>query len=226
MARCIAKICGDGNLSKTNVRYTNTCSVLLEQFKTDMTKEFGKVHFTIGSVKSGTQFVNISSKAIAASFKGFLSSYKSRDISIPSEITENVDLLREFLISYFDDEGCASLRLDKKTNEWKRNVTVASNSIKMIMQIKSTLESVFGIYANTIIKDSKGDKIWYVISITGKSNFIVFKEELGFTHPRKAKRLELILKSYNATYKRNKLAFIGLYNELNKLRKVPIPPRS
>jgi len=46
-----------------------------------------------------------------------------------------------------------------------------------------------------------------------KKNFIKFQRHIGFKHPRKIKKLQLLLDSYNAT-SRNKAAFEKLKNEL------------
>jgi len=92
------------------------------------------------------------------------------------------------------------LRIFRKTNEIKRNLTLSSNSLNLIKQIKKILETEFGVISNKIIKytKEKDGKLFtnYVLSITGKENFIKFREHIGFTHPDKIIRLSLMINSY------------------------------
>ena len=84
------------------------------------------------------------------------------------------------------------------------------------MQIKELL-SKQNITTNKIIRNkiSDYDKT-FVLSITGKENYILFQEKIGFKHPRKMKMLELIILSYNSTF-RNKVNFDKLKKEKNEL---------
>ena len=66
MARIIAKISGDGHLSKRQIMYFNTCSVLTEEFKKDIKETFGNVNFSEGLMSSGTPYVAVSCKHIVA----------------------------------------------------------------------------------------------------------------------------------------------------------------
>lgn len=54
----------------------------------------------------------------------------------------------------------------------------------------------------------------YILCITGKENITQYQQNIGFKHPLKNKRLELMIKSYNATSK-NKKAFEKIKSELN-----------
>ena len=69
-----------------------------------------------------------------------------------------------------------------------------------IEEVKTTLDRDFNISSNKIginIK-IKGEKKFtnYVLSITGKSNFEKFREHIGFYHPDKINRLNLMIDSY------------------------------
>ena len=110
------------------------------------------------------------------------------------------DLKIEFFRAFYDDEGCVALRTFKKTNEIKRNLTLSSNSLRLVEEMKEVLQKEFDIKSNKISKYVKkvGDKEYvnYVLSITGKENFIKFRREICFTHPDKIRKLDLLIDSY------------------------------
>ncbi|MBI2146658.1 hypothetical protein HYU22_04935 [Candidatus Woesearchaeota archaeon] len=218
VARIIAKISGDGNVYKNQVMYFNTCDVLLDEFENDIRIVFGNVPMTKGRMSSGTKYVRFNDKKMIEKLKEYLSSYNSFYIFIPKEVLNSEEnVLKEYIRAFYDDEGCASLRLNQRTREWKRNITLASNSFKMLSQVKIILKK-FNITTNTIIRNranSDYDKS-FVLSITGKDNFILFHKKIGFKHPRKASMLDLIIRSYGATSK-NQLEFNKIKKEKKKL---------
>jgi intein/homing endonuclease len=220
MARIIAKISGDGNLSKSQIMYFNTCPTLIKEFKDDIKNEFGTVKMSEGIMSSKTPYVAVFGKKIVNILTEYLSSYNSSKIMIPEEvICSKEEIVKEYVRVFYDDEGCACLRLNKKTEEWKRNITLASNSHKILEQIKEILTK-FGINSNRIMENN-GNSTYdnsFVLSITGKDNFLKFQQNIGFKHPRKIEMLKLIVKSYDATSK-NKKEFLKLNKKLSGLKK-------
>lgn len=199
LARIVAHLMGDGCVTKKYFAYYNKNLVLLEGFQKDLCLLFDNLHFTKGKVNSGTSFLMLQNKQINLFFKSLLSDYRSFSLTMP-KFVNTPDLQREFLRALYDDEGCVALRTFKRTNEIKRNITLSSNSIYLIQEIKEILFNNFGINSNQIYKyvkkrDAK-EFVNYVLSITGRDNFIKFREEIGFTHPNKLCKLDLMINSY------------------------------
>jgi len=199
LVRIVAHLMGDGCVTKKYFAYYNKNQLLIDNFEKDVLNVFPKVHVTKGKVNSGTHFRMITNKSIIEFLKSILPDYRSHTLSIPSMIN-NRDLKKEFLRALYDDEGCVGLRAFKKTNEIKRNLTLSSNSRRLIEEIKLMLCNNFGIVSNkiqTCVKN-RDEKIFtnYVLSITGKSNFEKFREKIGFVHPEKSEKLTRMIYSY------------------------------
>ncbi len=141
----------------------------------------------------------VCNKALLNFLKSLINDYRSFSLYIPKFI-ESKELQREFLRAFYDDEGCVALRVFRKTNEIKRNLTLSSNSLTLIKEIKEILIKKFHIKSNKVSKYVKkrdsGNFINYVLSITGKENFVKYRKEIGFTHPGKIERLNKMISSY------------------------------
>lgn len=224
-ARCIAKISGDGNLywgpSCRYVRYSNKCKELINEFKEDIKKEFGDINFTHGVVNSGTPFVQVQKTVVLKKFLQHLKSYKSNDIYIPDSIKlSNKSVQKEYLRALYDDEGSCSLRIFNKTKEWKRNVTLYSNSFVLLTEVKELLLNQFGISTNTIFRNNKNsnyDKC-FTLSMTGKENFIKFKRFIDFKVDYKNEMLDITIESYDNPFSLNREGFEKIKNKLNKIK--------
>lgn len=86
-----------------------------------------------------------------------------------------------YLRSLFDDEGCVALRIFDKTKEWKRSITLSSNSFRLLKEVKFILEKDFLIFLNKIIRNKKSIKDrCFVLAITGRENFDKYANLIGF----------------------------------------------
>lgn len=218
LARCVAKISGDGYLYYRYIRYANTCKTLIDEFKEDIRKEFGNIKITEGISNTRVPFAQVHGKKVVNTFLQFLKSYKSDDIRIPNQIKEaDEKIIKTYLRAIYDDEGSPNLRLFNKTKEWKRNLTITSNSKLILEEIKEIFTQK-GIKTNNILRNRNNDEKdkSFVLGITGKNNFIKFRELVGFNHPDKKRRLDLIIESYGNSFKRNKKGF-DIIKEKNEL---------
>ncbi len=199
LSRLVTHLIGDGCVTNKYFAYFNKNKELLNNYEKDLLTLFPEVHITRGIYKSGTSLIQVQNKEIIYFLKSLLSDYRSKTLEIPKFI-DTKDLRKEFLQSIYDDEGCVGLRVYRKTNELKRDITVSSNSLKLIGQIKEILIQDFDISSNKIATNIKivGPKKFtnYVLPINGKSNFEKFQKEIDFTHPIKKEKLRNMINSY------------------------------
>ncbi|MBI3027614.1 hypothetical protein HYY70_05880 [Candidatus Woesearchaeota archaeon] len=114
----MAKISGDGYLNRYYIRYNNSCDILIDEFKQDMSYLFKDIKFNEGWKDSKTKYVQVNGKSKSEIFLRELSSFKSSDILVPESIKNSDDsIMAEYLRAFYDDEGCVAIRLHKKTNE-------------------------------------------------------------------------------------------------------------
>lgn len=199
LARVVGNLMGDGNVSKKYLRYNNKNYFLLNNFKRNFLFLYPETHFIYGAVNSGTSFVQVQNKKIIGFLLNLCGDFRSQNLKFPKFLTSK-EMKKEFISAIFDDEGCVALRIFKKTNEIKRNLEIASKSKSFLMEIKEILEKDFNIKCNKIISFhrtlNKKEFTTYKLSITGKENFIKFKDSINFYHPDKKNRLNLMISSY------------------------------
>lgn len=193
---------GDGCLTKRYVRYCNMRQELLKEFERDMEAVYGKLHFIKGKVNSGTSFVQIQKKGVTLDLLKYHPNFKSGHLWLPPQIKHgNVEIKRHFIRSFYDDEGSPALRLTRKDNYWKRSIHLDSKSLEILLGIKKILFEDFGIQSQ-ISKQNKhlGGKLhfWYRLEITGRENMRRFYAHFHLISKPKAKRLKLLLLSYQA----------------------------
>jgi len=199
LARIIAHLMGDGCVTKRYFTFTNKNKFLLDSYERDIKKLFKDIHIIKGKYNSGTSLLQVQNKPILLFLKSLIKSFKSHDLEVPNFI-DSIKLKSEFIRALYDDEGCVALRPFRRTKEIKRNLNLSSNSLKFLQQIQSIFKKDFNIKTNKILEYNKKiqNKIYtnYVMSITGKENFVKFREKIGFSHPTKKQMLDLMIASY------------------------------
>ena len=199
LARIVSHLMGDGCVTKRYLRYNNKNKTLIDNFKRCFLILSPSVHFIEGKVSSGTSFAQIQNKEIINFLLTICPDFRSQYLEFP-KFFDSYETKKEFISTIFDDEGCVSLRVFKKTGEIKRNLEIASKSRKMLRDIKEILEKDFMIKCNKLIsfkrKLNNTEFTTWKLSITGKENFIKFKDKINFLHPEKKIRLDLMINSY------------------------------
>jgi len=199
LVRLIAHLMGDGCVSKKYFACYNNNKTLLDNFKKDVISLFGNIHLVSGKVGLNTSFYMVQNKPIFLFLTSLVADYRSFSLKIPEFVNET-NSQKEFIRALFDDEGCVAQRTFKKTGEIKRNITFTAKSKLFTEEIKKVLETSFNIQSNKINEYTKiwGDKrfVIYTLSITGKENFIKFRDEINFSHPLKKSKLDIMINSY------------------------------
>jgi len=200
LSRVIAHLMGDGCVSERYFVYCNKDEYLLNSYKKDILELFGNIHIITGTYSSGTRLIQNQDKGILNFLKSLIKDFRSFALEFPSFL-DSIEYKKEFLSAIYDDEGTVALRVFRKTNEIKKNLTIASKSKKFMEDLKVILENDFGIKCNKIgfskrrFPNNKEFVTWN-LSITGKENFVKFRDKINFNHPAKRDKLNLMINSY------------------------------
>lgn len=194
----LGHICGDGSIPtktpKKGIRflYVNSEPTLIKTFQKLVKRVFGEVNPTV-YIRKGVEYGKkynrpnyaIVYPTILSLFVLSVFNYKVKDnMEIPKFISKSS--LKEkcrFLRALFDDEGSVIIR---RTGH--KQITFGLKPKKPLEDIHEVIKSI-GINTSKIYYDRLNR-----FSISGKKNIILFKNLIGFKHPKKRKRLDLMIK--------------------------------
>lgn len=185
----IAHIVADGSAPKRcTPYYGNSCQTLRDNFRKNL-KLFGKVE--ISETHCGSVPMVTFPKALA----DILSKSFDIQFTFPNRIPKQIfhaplECKTAFLQALFDDDGTMTSQL-----------TVGIHNLNIMQEIKLLLNSV-GLETSHVMVHRytrkeylhKKDKV--TLSIP-KSEYIKFKDLIGFSHPLKSKKLEFALQTRN-----------------------------
>src|SRR3989344_5199792 len=109
---------------------------------------------------------------------------------IPSFVynIQNSKLLGSLLQALYDDEGYLYPQ---------KNMILISQKSKILVNDIREVVKLVGIKPNPIlIHKSKTRTTMHYFSITGRENIILFAKKIGFLHPEKKKKLEILINKY------------------------------
>lgn len=214
LASIHAYLCADGYVIKNpptqkhkyyHIGLRNTNNIILKDFQEKFKKVFGltPIITSDGRCKIGNKNIFFQ---LTENF-----SYYSDEWTIPKISLEE---LRSWLRSYFDCDAWVEVQKSKS-----RVIGLESINESGLKQIKYSLLN-FGIKSSEV-KKRKNRNVWS-IHICGKDDLLKFKENIGFLHPNKNKKLIEAINSYE-TYEwiipDKKEELIELINKKGRLRK-------
>ncbi|MFH1711307.1 MAG: LAGLIDADG family homing endonuclease [Nanoarchaeota archaeon] len=213
MGSIVGHILGDGSIDKRykQVFFSNSEKALLKEFSCNMNElfhvepriwmqkapEFGNTRWDrrlenidglLEGRNGGLFYPTICGLMLNAIFGDFAI---GKDKKITSQIlNSNVEFRRGLIRAFYDDE----------CNVGKKSIRLFQDD-RGLLEIFRGLLKEFGIIAGGIKRYIKRDKERFYFDIFRKSNFLKFKNEIGFTSPKKGEKLEklnIILKPWNA----------------------------
>ena len=194
LARICGHLIGDGRITsfgiyKYRVYYANKSKLLVEQFKIDILETFGEVKFDEYLDRRYYVIQIKLPKIIGILLTEFLGLQSKGLKHIPKNI-KNVsnELKKEFLEALFDDEGSVHIK--------GRKISFGMTVKNILTDVKLMLKD-FGIDTSIINEKRRfgNRRPFYHITITGWWNFERFQKFVGFYHPLKYDRLNILISS-------------------------------
>ncbi|MFH1697252.1 MAG: LAGLIDADG family homing endonuclease, partial [Candidatus Diapherotrites archaeon] len=186
-----AYLCADGyvvrNPPSQKVKYyraglRNTCQELLLDFQSRFENVFGVAPRITGEWDRSEK----GSKEIYYYLTNRFGSFYSADWSAPKFTSKKTAAV--WLRAFFDCEGWVTCK-----GRQSRLIAMDSINHNGLEQIKVTLLNFFGISSQ--IRPRKGRKTG-TLFIFGKENLIRYEKDIGFLHPKKARRLKDAIDSF------------------------------
>jgi hypothetical protein len=193
--RVIGHILGDGgihvvkNEGKYRAFYVNNEPSLLNSFQRDIKSLFKNVKLYFRKREKHGDEIWLPT-TVGYLFYGSMQ-YKQHGMKrIPSFVydVQNSNLLGSLLQALYDDEGYLYPQ---------KNMIVISQKSKILVNDIREVVKLVGIRPNPILihKPRNRTRMHY-FSITGKDNILLFANKIGFLHPKKKKKLEILTNKY------------------------------
>ncbi len=182
--KIIAHVIADGSAPlRSTPYYANSCKELRENFKMHL-KVFGDAEVSeskVGAV-TGVNFPKAITDILLPAFDVQFT-YPDR---LPKTIfAASFECQRAFLQALFDDEGTIST-----------NLAVGIHNLNIMNEIKQLI-NLLGIKTGPVMIHPYQHKMDKVTLNIPKFEYVKFKERIGFSHPEKAKKLDLAIQTRN-----------------------------
>ncbi len=118
--------------------------------------------------------------------------YKKGKLRVPSLIKNTpLEIKKYFVIGFFDGDGsCTDLMEGRE--KFTPIVHVGQSDKKILLDIQKMLKE-FGLDFN-LHRHRYKQYEWYVLNTKDKNQIKLFQKRIGFTHPLKKRRLEILVK--------------------------------
>lgn len=193
--RIIGHILGDGgihvikNEGKYRAFYSNKRHELINSFGKDIIYLFGKIRIYKRMQKRQVKEIWLPT-SLGYLFYEFMEYQKYGMKRIPSFVykVQNSKLLGYLLQALYDDEGFIYPQ--------KHMIVISQKSRILVNDIREVMKKL-DIKPNPILIHKTNNRTtMYYFSITGKENILSFAKKIGFLHPVKKKKLEVLTEKY------------------------------
>lgn len=193
-ARFLGHIIGDGGIhinakeNKYRIFYVNNEKLLLDSFKTDVINCFGEIKlYTRRRLNRGDE---VWLPSTVGSLVYIFLDYQSRKKQVPSIIMNCQDekVIRAFLQAIYDDEGFLYPS--------RKMIVMAQVDLSILKKIRELLSRLQIKTSRILEHKSKSRSLMYYFTITSRQNIQLFQNKIGFIHPKKIRKLSLLLRSY------------------------------
>jgi hypothetical protein len=158
----IAHLLFDGEIARTRCAYNNRSITLIERVEQLMGEWYEFEPSRYQNKLTGVYRITYNNVALGAYFHN-----KSKELL--REIKKMpIELKREFIRAFFDDEGC----IDYRPKENKRSIRGYQKDVRILKIIKTVLAD-FGIVARIVLPNE--------VIIVGKENLMQFEKEINFS---------------------------------------------